>query len=90
MTPAERAALFDAPAARIDQKIKVELVLGLSMDLGEGDGREEVESAVEMALRLWSERMRGQALSRMRSIRLTFDAARMPAEGLHDLEMEEV
>lgn len=88
---AEHASLHDARPARVEQRIKVELSLDLTADLAEGEGREEIEAAVETALRLWSERIGGTALSTgRRAIRLRVVDARMPAGGLEDLEMEEV
>ncbi len=88
---AEYAALHDARPARVTQRIKVELFLDLSADLAEGEGRDEIEAAVETALRLWSERQRGASMTTgRRAIRLCVVDARMPAEGLEDLEMEEV
>jgi hypothetical protein len=88
---AEYAALHDARPVRIDQRITVELVLDLTAELAEGEGRDEIEAAVETALRLWIERHRSTALSTCRSsIRLRVVDARMPAEGLEDLEMEEI
>ncbi len=91
MSGAELASLHDAPPARVDQRIKVELFLDMHADLAEGDGREEVEDAVETALRIWSERYRGSVLTTgRRAITLRVVDARMGAEGLADLEIEEV